>query len=255
MADTLTANYSFVKPEIGASANTWGLKTNNNWDSLDTIMKAVSDVANNGVVNTKAWLKQASPIGTILAWSGSIASIPAGFHLCDGTNGTPNLQDKFILGTGTLSGPVGTTGGSFNHAHGGATQGHSLTAAENGPHNHSLNDPGHAHNYADPGHSHGLSDPGHNHSFTASTGAIGSGPFSSGTPYANSNNNFTGVSYTGITMFANYTGIVIQAAATGMSVVSNGSGTAHTHPIASDSNTPPYMSLAYIMRISYPWDP
>jgi hypothetical protein len=44
-------------------------------------------------------------------WSGSIAAIPAGFYLCDGSNGTPNLRDRFVIGAGS-SYAVGGTGGS-----------------------------------------------------------------------------------------------------------------------------------------------
>lgn len=51
------------------------------------------------------------PTGVILMWSGSIATIPAGFAFCDGTNGTPDLRDRFIVGTG-LSYGVAATGGS-----------------------------------------------------------------------------------------------------------------------------------------------
>jgi len=49
--------------------------------------------------------------GIITAWSGSIANIPSGWYLCDGTNGTPDLRDKFIIGAGN-SYPVGSYGGS-----------------------------------------------------------------------------------------------------------------------------------------------
>lgn len=41
MADTTTANYNFVKPEVGASDNTWGGKNNNNWDAVDAWMATV----------------------------------------------------------------------------------------------------------------------------------------------------------------------------------------------------------------------
>ena len=39
-----------------------------------------------------------TPIGAIVMWSGSIGSIPQGWALCNGTNGTPNLSGKFIVG-------------------------------------------------------------------------------------------------------------------------------------------------------------
>lgn len=38
--------------------------------------------------------------GMILLWSGEIAAIPAGYKLCDGTNGTPDLRDKFVICAG-----------------------------------------------------------------------------------------------------------------------------------------------------------
>ena len=48
--------------------------------------------------------------GMIMLWSGSIASIPSGWYLCDGSNSTPDLRDRFVMGAGTTA--VGTTGGS-----------------------------------------------------------------------------------------------------------------------------------------------
>ena len=41
MADTITLNYDFVKPEPGASEDTWGDKLNANWDSVDAVIKAL----------------------------------------------------------------------------------------------------------------------------------------------------------------------------------------------------------------------
>lgn len=48
------------------------------------------------------------PKGVIVMWSGTKATIPTGWGLCDGTNGTPNLIDRFVFGAVN----AGTTGGS-----------------------------------------------------------------------------------------------------------------------------------------------
>jgi len=47
--------------------------------------------------------KMSMPIGTILPFYGSLSNIPDGWHLCDGTAGTPNLKDKFLMGWGSKS--------------------------------------------------------------------------------------------------------------------------------------------------------
>src|SRR5207237_1315846 len=39
--------------------------------------------------------------GIIVLWSGLASAIPSGWVLCDGTNGTPDLRDRFIIGDGT----------------------------------------------------------------------------------------------------------------------------------------------------------
>ena len=51
------------------------------------------------------------PSGLIAIWSGATGSIPSGWLICDGTNGTPDLRNSFVLGAGN-SYSVGQTGGS-----------------------------------------------------------------------------------------------------------------------------------------------
>ena len=62
-------------------------------------------------VNNKLSAFSAIPSGLISMWSGSASTIPTGWLLCDGTNGTPDLRDRFILGAGSTYN-VGDTGGS-----------------------------------------------------------------------------------------------------------------------------------------------
>ena len=60
--------------------------------------------------------------GMILIWSGAANAIPSGWYLCDGTNGTPNLTERFVVGAGgggnssVNSSPysVGATGGAIS---------------------------------------------------------------------------------------------------------------------------------------------
>lgn len=74
--------------------------------------------------------------GLIILWSGSIESIPSGWLLCNGSNGTPDLRDRFVMGAGTTN--PGTTGGSATFTAGGTitVDAHVLTIAEMGSHRH-----------------------------------------------------------------------------------------------------------------------
>ena len=53
-------------------------------------------------------LKATFPIGMIVMWYGT--TVPNGWAICDGSNGTPDLRDKFIVGAGYSYGK-GATGG------------------------------------------------------------------------------------------------------------------------------------------------
>ncbi len=67
------------------------------------------------------------PQGMIVMWSGALANVPAGWQLCDGTNGTPNLFDRFVLSIPNNGTNPGAIGGS--HAY-------TLTEAQLPPHSH-----------------------------------------------------------------------------------------------------------------------
>lgn len=78
------------------------------------------------------------PAGGIIMWSGAVGEIPDGFALCDGTNGTPNLADRFVVAAGGAF-DVGDTGGTDDatmpeHTH---TSG-SLAAGTGGFHAHNV---------------------------------------------------------------------------------------------------------------------
>lgn len=70
--------------------------------------------------------------GMIMIWSGSAASIPSGWLICDGTNSTPDLRNRFVVGAGSAY-SVGGTGGSAD----------AIVVA----HTHTITDPGHTHSY------------------------------------------------------------------------------------------------------------
>jgi microcystin-dependent protein len=80
------------------------------------------------------------PSGGIIMWSGSIASIPTGWLLCNGSSGTPDLRNRFVIGAGSTYG-VAATGGSTTRT---------LTTNELPSHSHtaSSTDSGHSHSSA-----------------------------------------------------------------------------------------------------------
>lgn len=89
------------------------------------------------------------PRGGIIMWSGKLMNIPAGWALCDGTNGTPDLSDCFIVSVKNSTTDPGTRGGS-----------NTLTIKTS-------NLPSHSHTFA--GNSHRHTIPSHSHSMSGST--------------------------------------------------------------------------------------
>lgn len=132
------------------------------------------------------------PIGGICMYDGLIADLPANFKVCDGTSGTPDLRNRFIVGSGSTY-ALGATGGSAN----------AVVVS-------------HTHSITDTGHNHGVSDPGHAHSGIPDRRA--------NADRGSSSSDFS-LDDVGATSGAT-TGITINSATTGISVQSSGvSGT------------------------------
>lgn len=186
------------------------------------------------------------PIGGIIMWNG--ITIPTNYRLCNGANGTPDLRNRFVVGTGT-SYALGATGGNASitlsvanlpsHNHGGT-----VTTSTNGDHNHT----GTAESSG--AHTHAITDSGHTHNATfASVGAPGA-----------DNTGGSNFSIQNVTQ-------ATASATTGISIVSGGAHThnlsvdtngAHTHTITVGAqgggeafdNRPPYYALAFIQRVA-----
>ena len=141
-----------------------------------------------------------NPLTDIKAWSGPVTSIPAGWLLCNGTNGTVNLSDRFIQSANPAGSNLNTTGGtgaktttaSGSHTHvaysGGGSDGTAATGPGGG-HTHTLAASGdHTHPGVVTG-SHTLSAgqlPSHTHTIAARSGgntASGSGQYLDRTGY------------------------------------------------------------------------
>ena len=79
------------------------------------------------------------PTGSIVIWSGTVASIPSGWQLCDGSNGTPDLRDRFVVGARQDSGSVPVTDVSGTLTQIGGEAKHTLTIDEMPAHTHTIN--------------------------------------------------------------------------------------------------------------------
>jgi len=167
--------------------------------------------------------------GCILTWKGAVVDIPSGWQLCDGTNGTPNLRDRFIVGAGSNY-AVGATGGSDSVT---------LTAAQ---------------------------IPSHSHSFSASTSTGGN--HAHGTTYAGDHSHtvYASNSTGGVTSVKAENRVSAAEMLTGSPTTVAGGHTHttdaqgnHAHSVSgttgaagsdgSHENRPPYYALAYIAYV------
>jgi hypothetical protein len=89
------------------------------------------------ILQTSAATTNPFTAGMIIIWSGSTGSIPAGWVLCNGSNGTPDLRDRFVIAAGSTY-AVGATGGSADAI----VVSHTHTATS------TVTDPGHTHGIA-----------------------------------------------------------------------------------------------------------
>jgi len=152
------------------------------------------------------------PVGGIIMYSGSLASLSVHWHLCDGTSGTPDLRNRFVVGSGSTY-SVGSTGGSDTVA---------LTASQMPAHNHSegglSTDPAGAHT--------------HEVDYDSVTTYDGTGAAKT-VSKINSSGSLSSTSQSAGSHAHNVSG----------STSVSGSSQAH-------ENRPPYYALAYVMRVS-----
>lgn len=168
------------------------------------------------------------PIGGIIMWSNLAGAVPTGWHLCDGTGGTPDLRDKFVIAAGTAH-VAGDTGGNANATVVSHTHTFATTTDGSGAHSHT-----------------GSTDvaPDHTHGYQHSSVSVTA--YTTGGPNA----------YTGGALGADVT----DAAGTHSHAITTVTGGVHTHTLNGTTNTagtsgananlPPYFALAFIMKIA-----
>lgn len=160
LADTVTVkNTSGTGVDVPAGKSMWVFNNGTNVVDVTTHMTSLTlgsalPVASGGTgltspgssgnvltSNGTAWTSAALPAtfvtGMIMLWSGSVASIPSGWALCDGSNSTPDLRNRFVVGAGSTY-AVDATGGSADAI----VVSHTHTASSSS----SVTDPGHFHN-------------------------------------------------------------------------------------------------------------
>ncbi len=175
--------------------------------------------------------------GEVKMWHGAVANIASvwgpGWQLADGTNGTADLRDRFIVGAGSTYNP-NDVGGNRQIL---------LTASQMPAHSHVVNDPGHTHPITmhDPGHIHPNSDPGHAHPVLLNNGATGNGARGAGSDDTNGYNSTSGGAFTGVTVGGAFTGVTATASGAFTGITTQNAGGYDGIDIR-----PPYYALCFL---------
>ena len=262
MAETLTPHYSWIKPDIGGDASTWGNVLNQTIDAVDSVVWA----------NQQAGL----PIGSVSMFAGATA--PPNWIICDGSSvaktgvyaglfgvigytyggsganfNLPNLSGTFPRGAGTGN-QVGQSAGSYSYT---------IDVAHLPVHAHPITDVAHSHSAFQNAHNHGITTGNHAHVITTGSHAHtvqqwgtgggvavrGDAPsyFQQNTTVATSTVGNLGGNTDTAGNLGGYTdtqqpGVGIDASGTGLSTTQNvGSG-------AALSIVPKYVALNFIIR-------
>ncbi len=136
-----------IDTELTAVASAISSKADLNSPALTgtpTAPTAPSGTNTTQIATTAFVLANAIPTGLISMWSGTIATIPSGWVLCNGSNGTPDLRNRFIIGAHS-----DTTGVAYTTITGSNTQTGGSKDAIVVSHTHSATstDSGHTHTY------------------------------------------------------------------------------------------------------------
>jgi hypothetical protein len=138
-------------------------------DASDNLLGTYDNIY--GIVGVQTAVGTTIPTGMISLWYGAIGSVPSGWYLCDGANGTPDLRDRFVVGAGSTY-SVAATGGATDAI----VVSHTHTATSTST----------------------VTDPGHSH--TADQPSAGSTAANGGIYYGQGGNRATGTSVTSITV-------------------------------------------------------
>ena len=193
-----------------------------------------STIGLSGLITQGGVTGRVVPVGGIIMYDGLVASIPAGWALCDGTNGTPDLRDKFVIGAW-----VDDAGEAKTNITGAPTKSGGSKDAQVVAHTHGVSLSGTT-GFQSANHTHGVSDPGHAHNVPITKGA-----YDGGAPYVASGYNLDGTYNqatsavgTGISLGVNTANHTHSITVSGSTVSSGVSGT--------DANLVPYYALAFI---------